>query len=386
MKKRILITFFLLISVSLELLIAAPLEEAAFSSWAGSLRLSYLADGYPELIEFRGLGGDEVAAAVANLPERTFKPWTAQLRPAGFVNTPAGTVIAVNGGYPLLFKSDGFEFIHPDRGFTRDYLERTGGLTVGTVYADENRAGFHFYRDRFFDLGVSADDAEGAGPVVVELTAGELDSFSLSIPDYSFAAEHPGWEPVEYIHKEDGSLIAWKFSDEKKTRFRYIIHDAEGGAVDEIDETYFRDEYNLNTIDSGPFALRGFIRAVREGAAGMSLQASSDIYLKLTTARAGSSAAVYYSKASAARGTAALLPVQLQACFEGETWYILNDGEVFVCGSNITRWELPALPEGFKYTDILVEHNSMLLCWEESRFPFIGRSGMILIRMRDILN
>ena len=340
-------------------------------------------EDYPEIAEVRMNGADGFNAGIAAMPQKDFKPWTNQLRPAGFVNLPEGAMVAVNGGYPVLFKTQTGEFVSPDSRMVSSYLAESSGLTIGSLYAGNDGAGIHLYLDHFFNTAASGEDAAEDKPVVIEVSVGAPDVFSLEIPEYSFSLQNPGWEPVEFIYKDEKNIIAWKYSDEKKSLFRYIIHSRDGESLDEIDENYFRDEYELIAADDGPFALRGFVRAVREGSAGEGLKDAGEIFIRLAAGCKSASESVYHAGAPGTAQTAA--PVQLQACSDGDTWYILDDNTVFVCGSNIVSNQLPKLPDGFKYTGIWAGGGYMLLSWEESRFLYTARSGMIQIKMRDIL-
>ena len=383
MKKKQLTVFFLLISLFPVLVGALPVKGLVFSEWALSAEVIYFTGGIPELAYAELNQAGTLTSVIKEIPNKEFKPWTTQLRPAGFISLKDGVFIAVNGGYPLLFKTATGKLVHPDRALANKYLESTAGLTVGSLYVDDEGAGIHLYTDNFFNHP-AATPSESGRPVVIEVSAGALDVFGLNIPEYPFSAENTGWEPVELIHKPDRNIIAWKYSDDKKSLFRYIVHSPDGEAVDEIDEGYFRDEFDLLPAEDGSFALRGFIRAAREGAAGERLKNAGDIYLRLPAGCDGASEAVYISEYSE-RGNDSL-PVQLQACRDGETWYILDEQSVFVCESNITVNELPALPEGFEYTGIWTGGGYMLLSWEETRFMYTARSGVIMIGMRDILN
>ena len=377
---------FLLILLS----VAGPLTADSAADWVRELRIFSLTAGYPAVAEYKS-GTDNISELIEGLPKRDFKPWTAALRPAGFIRTEAGTVAVVNGGYPILFTGgSGSGFTEPSRSAAEAYLESSRGLTVGTLFVDgDGAAGIHLYRDRFFNSGSSAQTGEGSPAIRLMMEADG--DFELEIPSCEFAEANPEWEPVELIRKDGRNLISWKYSDEKKTRFRYLIHEDDGNAVDEIDAGFFRDEYNIRDIGAGPFALRGFERAVREGAAGALPADSGDIYLRLTTAGPADGDVPEAWLASAGRRGRTGLPAEFPACSSGSgeasaLWYILGGTEVYVCGAGLSVLPLPALPPGFVWTDIHVEDGEMLLCFEEQRFPFTGRSGMILIGMRDILD
>ena len=43
--------------------------------------------------------------------------------------------------------------------------------------------------------------------------------------------------------------------------------------------------------------------------------------------------------------------------------------------------DLPALPRGFRYTDIVKSGSFLVASWEESRFTDVGRAGILLLRL-----
>ena len=320
-------------------------------------------------------------------PQKEFKPWTAQIRLSGFAETENIVTLAVNAGYPLFFSvSEAANGpVSPEKKDAEDFARLTEGRTVGTIFSGEDQVYFHLYYDNMFS-GIASPE-ENAGPVLVRIAPGAGNLFGFSEVETGFDDENPGWEPVEFIRKNDCSYIAWKYTDDKKTRFRYIKHDENGRPEDEIDEKYFRDEYSLQSMVNGPFALRGFIRAVREGAAGEALRNAGAVYLRLTTAIPGEDAPIYYySPAPPATGQKKAFPKELPACRDGEVWYILSEDEVLLCGNNIRRLQLPKLPAGFGYRELWVSGDEMIVSWEETRFLYTGRSGMMYIKMRDILN
>ena len=367
---------------------AEVIEAAEFNRLAESVQIISFYDGYPEnnLLS---------SGSIEDLPERNFKPWTNQLRVAGFASVSSGVVIGINAGYPLFLttKPGGpAALTSPAGAIAEQFKTDAEGLTIGTIFSENDNVFFHLYRDSFFNqTGTDTVEGSGAHPVLLEVSLNSFSDCRLTRHDYDFADENPDWEPVEYIRKENGSLIAWKYTDDKKTRFRYIRHDNEGVSVDEIDEKFFRDEYNISPVETSPFALRGFIRAVRDGSLGDALKAAGDVYLSLSSEPAegdGAAAPAFYL-ANAPKSVLAAerrLPVQLAACPDNELWYILADDELFICGADISRFKLPGLPEGFSYEELWVQGKDMIISWEESRFPYIGRSGMMYVRLRDILN
>ncbi len=326
--------------------------------------------GDPEKTDHNGL-----LFSFNNIPKTKFKAWSNQIRVSGFAKTNFGTVIIVNSGFPLIL--DGYiKRLCSSR--SEDFLELSAGLTSGTVFVKRTAVSpeaeplvsdevfIHLYHEGVFNKK-SLSVINLPKPVLIKLERGSgRDCFKISVPEFGFSKDNYGWEPVEFLHKDDNDFVAWKYSDKKKTLFRYIRHDTDGYPDDEISERHFRDEYSIYPAEEGPFALRGFLRAAREGFAGESLREAGELFFRLTTALPGGEFPVYYhSPAPQKKGYRkdSRLPVQLAACVEGNYWFILSDNQLFCCGDDIRR----------------------LSGWEEVIFPYTGRSGMIHLKMRDII-
>jgi hypothetical protein len=68
------------------------------------------------------------------------------------------------------------------------------------------------------------------------------------------------------------------------------------------------------------------------------------------------------------------------------TWYLLSSSEqvyVVLPTSAYFTVELPALPEGFLYTDFWTDGDILLASWEERRFPEVKRAGMVSVVIED---
>jgi len=383
-----LLLIFILQAAAAANLSAAP-APAEFNYWASNLIIYSFHDGGSGYSAAAVDDANDAAAVISGFPAVDFRPWTNKRRLAGFAETDYGLVIAVNRGYPL-FLSAGNSIEAPGRTIADEFSLLTSDRTIGTVFTDGKTVSFHLYRDSLFNPVLTGADPGEKMPVRIDLNRNSQGVFSINLPEYDFSAENPGWEPVEFIHKSGKDLIAWKYTDDKKTRFRYIVHSEDGSSVDEIDESYFRDEYNLTDSESGPFAVRGFVRAVREGAFDESLKDAGDIYIRLSTALPGQGSPMFYYS-SAARstqvfGAGASLPVEFEACLYDDTCYVLYNDLILICGADISLYRLPQLPDGFVYSGIYSDGKNLVAGWEEKRFPFIGRTGMMQIKMRDILN
>lgn len=364
------------------------LPRFEFSSWAGGADIYFFDNS--GICRFSGSlsgGGPTVGDYFSKIPAKEFMPWTQQLRVGGFAAAGDELVIGINRGWPLMLDSSAvprMRFQPPAAETREDYLELSGDRSLGTIYSKDNSVYFHLYKDSIFSSGaesgernflleLNTEGAGGAGTVIAE---------GLDFPE----AEE-GWEPVELISNSEGLLCAWKYSDEKKTRFRYLRHNDAGAAVKEIDEDYFRDEYPLIPFSDGPFALRGFIRALREHILDDVLKNTGEVFLELSAADSGAYTGIYpafFHDENGGRGSGKL-PVILPAAGAGDLWYVLSGNAVIRCGENISLCLLPELPDGVRYDRIWADSGRMIVSWEETRFPFIGRSGMMYVNLRDII-
>ena len=65
---------------------------------------------------------------------------------------------------------------------------------------------------------------------------------------------------------------------------------------------------------------------------------------------------------------------------------LLETGRLFYTDPETQEWketDLPALPEGFIYTYFIIKNDIIISAWEEQRFFEIGRSGLVVYKIRQ---
>jgi hypothetical protein len=62
---------------------------------------------------------------------------------------------------------------------------------------------------------------------------------------------------------------------------------------------------------------------------------------------------------------------------------LLPNGRVVSLGADGERTTigLPALPAGFRYTDLVASGDQLVVPWEEVRFPDVGAAGVLFYRL-----
>ena len=383
--RRIFLPFlvFCLISAAAS---AAPAELVPFDRWASGADVYYFTSDDTLFGAAGSIGaGGSAAAILSELPEAEFRPVSRQRRIAGFAENADRLVIGINCGYPIFLDEESGIPERPRPGVRSGFLEKTGCRTLGNIFADGDELIFHYYNDR--TLGAASPDT----PELRGLLRMSFDSGGKAVMDelpLGFGEDNPEWEPVELVSAEGGWLAAWKYTDDKKTRFRYIKHDESGRPVEEIDEKYFRDGYALVPFDEGGFELRGFLRAAREGVLGRALGSAGDIFLRLSADDAAGVSAEYpacFHDSAQAAGSRMSVPRILPASRGDRFWFVLDGDRIIRCGGNLAVLSLPDLPPGFRYRELWAGRGMLILGWEESEFPEIGRAGMMLVRMRDTI-
>ncbi len=323
------------------------------------------------------------------VPAKDFIAWTDQLHIADFRSGTKGVVAGINGALPkVIFFENGLP-IFPEikSGNETSFMRQAEYRCLGSLLGSGSDILFHFFGDDIFsdNAGVRKPSAQ-----LVRYSAAGSGADRFEFIDIAVNGMDEGWEPVEIIRTSEGFFIAWKYSDEKKTLFRYLQHDNEGKAINEIDESYFRAKYNPVDIESTPFALRGFRRAAGEGLLGDEIRDAGIIYLNMNSESAGLSGledhlspVTVISRSDDGRN-AYRSPLVLEACYAEGRWNILYSNKIIVCGDELRIIKLPVLPEDFRYTGIWSDGSNYLLSWEEFRFPEIGRAGLISLAFGDI--
>ncbi len=339
--------------------------------------------------------GIRAAAAAAR------QPWTVQERVADMAFSGGTLYLAVNGrgiaaydpaGAPAAGKSPGGAAGAPAAGVSR------GGPGAGAPAASTEGAGqFRFFYDAMiFPHRTITALIPRAGEVLAHLyfnsilntvpgSSLPLKGFNLvslvpAAPDYRILVtpsqeKDPQWEAVGFMPLgPEAFLIEWKQSAETETRFAYTQYQPATGS----ETTITRDAYMGSYIPVGSpgvsAALSALFHSCGERLAGAQMTVGTAVHFSVRS-KQSPVRRIYRS----GEGVSSLVVIPIFQ--DGSDSYALLPGGVILHQAPdgaLTEMPLPALPTGFRYTDVARAGDRFVVPWEEARFTEVGAAGLLL--------
>jgi hypothetical protein len=315
------------------------------------------ADGFTWIADVRG------AAAVAR------RPWTVQARVADFAYLDDALFCALNGVGVAGIAIDNAG--RPAFTYHRDPLIFSH-RTITTLLARQGTLAVHLYYNALLNDAPAQDVAMNA-ICLAAYRPGQA-GFSLLIPP--FQEKNPDWEAVGFAPESENSFdFEWKHTDAVETRFAYTRYHADTKTEETVSRDTFLSALGVPFISGHavPSDLSSFFGACRSllptPAAGTAFQFSlrsreSPVrrnYRSLKQSESAVSVAVFEEK--------------------GTRLALLPDGRVLRAAIGVSATQtivLPALPPGFRYTDLAKAGSWLIVPWEEIFFTDVGRAGILV--------
>jgi hypothetical protein len=305
-----------------------------------------------------------------------FEPWTVQSRIADLALLENQAFLAVNGyGLAALETGSG----QPgENGRIRYFYDPTlfAHRTISTLIAEEDTLLCHLYFNKLLN-SVSEESLLLQGISLVRHHPAE-DVYELIIPD--FQDRHPDWEAVGFLpQSRERFLMEWKYTDDQETRFRYGLLTLNPLAESDVDRARFRGGYDFRGLQEAPPHLRRLL----ETAAGEPAARRSGVSLHfLVRSPASPLIRRYARQAAPAENGPGPQILTVHAVDAGERcWLLLPGGTLLASrggGAPPRRLELPRLPRGFRYTDLVLSGESLLVPWEQVSFIRVGAAGLFV--------
>jgi hypothetical protein len=197
--------------------------------------------------------------------------------------------------------------------------------------------------------------------------------FSFLIPP--FQKRNPDWEAVGFLAwAEDDFLFEWKRAEPEETRFSYTRFVPSVGTESAISRNAYVGAFSLASgsavaLTPSHTALFSLCRqemasVPADAAVHYVLRSFTDPIRKVFRSGEGVSELV-------------VVPVYEEA---GSAYALLPGGRLLRVspGKPATLLTLPALPTGFRYTDLLKVGATLALPWQEDSFTDVGAAGLLL--------
>lgn len=310
--------------------------------------------------------GIHKAPSPAEIPGRTFVPWTEAVRVAD---------VAVIDGVPsFLINRIGVLAIADAQGGVRTDPDRLAKHTAGGFYRTENGTAVRLYRNSFF----AADTKSG---LFMALYEGATGTFS----DLLYAADlalPPQAQCVALDRVGTMWYAAFKSEKDGKVDFTYLEfpsfpgRNPETGAYDlskfrKLDTSAYQDSVAPFGWSQAPDQLRSLLSALPQETA-LSVK---------TRSRADRSPQSYIREGTGDPLTARawLSDDATSVLFADGTFYFRPDNST----DAVKTLRLPALSAGYVYGDFTLVGRRLIVAWEEQRFFETGRAGLVEISLPE---
>ncbi len=309
------------------------------------------------------------------LPREEKQPWTQQVRVVDVHLLGTDLYCAVNGLGVFVFT----DIFTADRNLPHKTISLSRvfrGRTIGTFFYYDSAFYCHLYSD-----SVLTSPIPSSQPVAL-VSIDPEDDIPKIIP-FSFQDRNPGWE-LALLSPQPGGVwsLAWKFSSEEKTKFRYSDLDVSTWKETEITEEKFLQK--LEPLDgvSAPEGLKNAVQVVLSGGSAVDSLKTPEQPLVLDVSMRSSRKKI---RRTYRFGPSGMLKkgegvYERLECFEDRgTYYLLMPQGTIILTDSGGREEtisLPSLPEGFVYTGFVTNGRKIVAFWEEQDFTLVGSAGI----------
>jgi hypothetical protein len=297
-------------------------------------------------------------------------PWTVQARVAdmAFVGTDLYCGLNGIGLARLRFDPDGLS----ETAYFADPL-LFGNRTITTLLPGESGLTVHLYYNALLNT-VAPERLPIRGVSLVTFLPDRQDYALVITP---FHRKNPLWEAVGFVPvSREEYLFEWKSTEAEQTRFAYTryfpLRKSETAA--ERSRYIAASAAAVETLGAGS-ARRKFLESCLA-----ELRASSPGCTALFELRAGGDAPRRMIRAEGEGQDAATIPVQE----EKAGWRALLPGGRVLSADGSGRstvTQLPAVPAGVRYTDLLSAGSLLVVPWEQRSFTQVGAAGILLYKI-----
>ncbi len=324
----------------------------------------------------------------AGQPSMTLlQPWTVQQRISDIITLGERVYLGVNG--------HGIAQLLPDANGTASFKYFYDSLifryrTLTTLIPEQDRdrvpAGnsllCHIYFNKMLNV-VSPLELKLQGISLLRLTPSS-GIYEFCTPPYQ--EEHPEWEAVGFVPVTPREFyLQWKYSDPNRTLFSYSHLDLDGLKEEEVEALAYRKSYGFEDAQETN-ALRILLAEARRllDAPGF----STAYQLKIRSEDQPLPRRYEYHPEDFTNADEIRL-YTLPGVNRGEGYLLLlPDGlllQVISGSRQIRRFQLPQLPEGHVYTDLLLHGQNLIGGWEQTAFTDVGAAGIFFADVPFIL-
>ncbi len=303
--------------------------------------------------------------------EEADKPWTVQPSPAGIIQTGDRVYIGINRHGCIQVLPGGSEDLAFAERFDLDVFDNR---TIGSLFPFDGTVYVHVYVNMI--LG-NDDPANSLGNLYY------LDTRQNVYTPVELGRDPRNWELTDIAVLPEGWNLMWRGTGECRGRVEYEKRnppDLSGRAISADD---FRGGYEFIPVESGPALFRTAYKKLQRyyGDSPLVLHIVEHSVHPKSIEEVGKYYLAGDREKITQEGTVFLL---LQAVKKGnERFLLVSDPPLVIHGTSGDDISVVRLPEPEKstaYTYFWPLDGGLLLAWEQKRFSYTGRSGLLFIR------
>jgi len=300
--------------------------------------------------------------------------WTVQQRVSDIVTLGGEVYLGVNGHgiAELILDADGtvsFNYFYDPLIFRY----RTLTTLIPEPSPDRDSLLCHLYFNRILNV-VSQTELKLQGISLLRLTPSSR-IYEFCTPPYQ--EEHPDWEAVGFVPVTPREFyLQWKYSDRNRTLFSYSHFDLADLKEEEVEALAYRKSYGFVDVQETS-VLRLLLAEARRLLDASGISTAYQLHIR-SEDRPLLRRYEYHPDDFTSAEEIRLYT--LPGVYRGEGYLLLLPDGLLLQGTSgsrrIRRFQLPQLPEGHVYTDLLLHGSYLLACWEHTAFTDVGAAGI----------
>ncbi len=312
----------------------------------------------------------------AEIPPRTFVPWTEAVRVSD---------MAIVGGVPaFLINRLGLMTTGSDNAPPALHTDAAlfSSATAAGIYNIANKTSVRLYRNSFF-TGTRTAGAEGTDSVCMARFEPGTGTFTPSLTAADFGLP-PDAQCVTLDRIGSMWYAAFKYEQKSKVQFSYLEFETfpAGKAPGENVEFTGTEKISSETYQKSvtPFRYRDAPESIVSILSG--IPATVGFTLRVYAPLSHSTETyVRIGEGTPVDGTAFVSDERTAVLFADGTFYLRNNDS----SAKVQTLQLPPLSNGYVYTSFVLSSKKLLVSWEEQRFFETGRAGLLEILLPDAI-
>lgn len=322
-----------------------------------------------------------------NVPERQKKAWTEAVRIASAASVPSKINPTDFDAYGIVNKIGVVAFKNGNASIYED-VSMFSKASADTIVFSETTPVFYLYRNKFFndEAGTKLSTIQESRTVLVEYDP--VSKVFYPLVSYDNLNLKDNDEITGFFWNGSEWACSVKTFTDEGVEFSYFAW-TPLISITELVPSFSKDKFVFSACTEDRYRWLNFPRVYSEAPKVLKellsyIPESVTFYVSYRD-ESGTSPISYYQEGSgdgSLNAKALVCPSSniIAAVFEDGTTYIKKNGS-----EKVSAFRLPKLPGGFKYGDLCISGNYLIVSWEETEFFNTGKSGFIKVDLLEVL-